>query len=343
MVQHRSWTPIDLVGAAFSLPLVSLCIAAAIVAATSLVATGRVARRVELTGSLAERYVPEQRTIGFAAIATILLFAAQDLVLGYVVDLSGAVAWWRYAMPLVWTCLGIVVVWAVIVMHGTTPPEEPVLTGARRTWLGFGPRIGLLGATAALVALVATTVAAGAASSPDGEGRYVWLVVPVANEAQVDPIRVVFFGWAYGLPVLVAAAALAAATWVALRANAARAYLRPGAVAAETDARRGIAVAVVRLATAGVLLALAGAWRLIADAGSVSSLTILGVNEGSPYEVAWRHAEFAAAAGWVAPAVEVVAFALLLLVSVRSLLVRPAAPADPAPLAPEVAPAGAVR
>jgi hypothetical protein len=343
MAQHRSWMPIDLVGAVFSLPLVSLCIAVAIVAATLLVATGRVGRRVELTGSLAQRYVPEQRTIGFVASATILLFAAQDLVLGYVVDLSGTIAWWRYAMPLVWTCLGIVVVWAVIIVHGTTAPEEPVLTGARRTWLGFGPRIGLLGATVTLVALVATTVAAGAASSPDGEGRYVWLVVPVANEAQVDPIRVVFFGWAYGLPVLVAAAALAAATWAALHANAARAYLRPSAVAAETEARRGVAVAAVRLATAGVLLALAGAWRLIAEAGAVSSLTILGVNEGSPYEVAWRYAEFAAAAGWAAPALEVVAFALLLLVSVRSLLVRRAAPADPPPLAPEVARAGAAR
>ncbi|MBD3943261.1 hypothetical protein IF188_16330 [Microbacterium sp. NEAU-LLC] len=340
MVHHFGWTPLDLVGAAFSLPLVSLGIAALIVAGAKTFSRGRGGSPVEATGIAAARYASEQRVAGVVAVAVLVLFAAQDLTLGYVVNLSGTITWWRFAMPLVWTGLGIVVVWAVVLVHGTTRPESPVLSGTRRTWLGFGPRAGLVGAGMALAALVVTTFTAGSASTPDGEGHYVWLVIPVPNEAQIDPIRIVFYGWAYGVPVLLGAAALVLATWAALRGNAVRPYLRPDTVSAEGAARRTLASSIVRLATAGTLLALAGAWRLIGDAGSVGSLTILGVNDDQPYEVAWRHAEFALAARWGAPVLEIAAFVLLLLVALRLLRARRVTPggdgAVPAPVAAEV-------
>ncbi|MBW9095767.1 hypothetical protein JNB62_18970 [Microbacterium jejuense] len=342
MVHHFGWTPIDLVGAAFSLPLVSLGLAGLIVVGMRVLARARHATRGSAASSVAARYVPERRTLGIAAIAVIVLFAGQDVILGYVIELSDAIAWWRYATPVWSACVAIVVVWGVVLVHGTTPPESPTLSGTRRTCLGFGPRIGLIGAAAALVALVATTVAAGITSSPDGQGQWVWLVIPVPNEAQIDPVRVVFYGWAYGVPVLVAAAALVASTWVALRGNAMRPYLRPDTVTQEGVARRSGARGIVRLATAGLLLALAGAWRLIGDAGSAGSLTILGVNEGRPYEAAWQYAEFALDARWGAPVLEIVAFVLLLLVGTGLLGAR-RAPLVPLPVVPEAVGAEAVR
>jgi len=325
------WQPGGLVRAAFSQPLVSLAIAALVAGCILLVASGRGDRESTAPPAVAARYVPEHRAAGVAAIAMIVLFATQNVVLGYIVNLSGAVAWWRHAAPLAWASLGVAVVLGLVVLRGTRPPESPTLPGTRRTWLSFGPRPGLAAGLVALIALVITTVAAGLASSPDGEGRFVWLVIPVPNEADIDPIRVVFFGWAYGIPVLVGAVLLAVVAWAALRANAVRPYVRPDTVSAEGGARRDLAQSVVHLATAGMLLALSGAWRLISDAGSGSRLTILGQNDGDPYEAAWRYAEFAVAAGWGAPALEVVAFVLLLLVSARMLRKEGVAPQSAEP------------
>jgi hypothetical protein len=165
-----------------------------------------------------------------------------------------------------------------------------------------------------LLLLVATTIAAGATSAADGRGQYIWLEIPIPNEAEIDPIRLWYYGWAFGVPVLIALAALIVTTALALRVNAARPFIRPETVAAERGLRSEVASGAVAVATAGMLLALAGAWRLIARAGSGTQLWIEGQNGGDPYEAAWRYAELATAAGWLAPILEVTAFALLLLV-----------------------------
>jgi len=116
-----------------------------------------------------------------------------------------------------------------------------------------------------------------------------------------------------------------------LHTNATRPFMRPETVTAEREARREVAIGTVRIATAGMLLAPAGAWRFIASAGSTSSLVINGQNEGNSYEVAWRYAELATAAGWLAPVLEIAAFVLLLLVA-SSLRRRPAAKSEHAEL-----------
>ena len=324
-----SFGPLELVAAAFSLPLFSLVIAV-LVAGGILVVASRPRREDRGAGQFSEpiarsvrtRYLPEHRALGIAGVAVIGLFAVESVVRGYLLNLFDLnlfdqVSWWRYATPVFSALLGISVVLGLIVTRGTTPPESPVVPAARRTWMSFSPLLGIIGASVTLLVLVATTIAAGLASSPDGQGRYVWLVVPVPNEAVIDPIRVGFYGWAYGVPVLICLAVLATVTWAALHTNAARPYIRPETVTAERDARREVAIGTVRIATAGMLLALAGASRLIASAGSVSSLTINGQNGGDPYEVAWRYAEFTAAGGWLAPALEITAFVLLLLVASR--------------------------
>lgn len=266
-----------------------------------------------VSSSIRARYFPEQRTLGIVAIATIVLFATDVILRGYVHDFSAAIAWWRFATPMFGALVGIMVLLGLILTRGTTHSEIPVVPTARRTWTTFGPRLGIIAASVTMIALVATTLAAGFASSTDGEGRYAWLVIPIPNEPEVDPIRVPFYGWAYGVPVLVCLVALAAVTWAVLHSNAARPYIRPETVAAEQDARRVVAGGAVRIATAAMLLALGGAWRLIARGGSVSSLEIMGVNDGDPFDASWRYAELAVAAGWAAPVLEILGFVLLVL------------------------------
>lgn len=310
----------DLVAVLFSQPLFSLIVAALIVAGALLLARRRVERSRAapqadaVTQSVAARYLPERRALGIGAISVIVAFAIGNVALGYLFNFVNVVEWWRYATPVFAAALCLIVVLCLILFRGTTPPEQPVVSTARRTWTSFGSRMGLFGAGAAFVALLATTIAAGLASSADGGGRYIYLELRVPNEV-IDPIRPWFYGWDFGVPVLVCLAVLAVATWATLRSNAVRPFLRPETVGGEQAARTEVASAVVRIATAGMLLALAGAWRFIARAGSISQLGIEGHKD--LYEVTWRYAEFAAVAGWFAPAVEITAFALLLLVASR--------------------------
>lgn len=316
----RSVGPADLVGAVFSLPAVSLVIAGLIVCAILIASrTARVsdpgAHRLGASiTTLRERYAPEYRTLAITSIVVIIAFVTESVVRGRLLDVSHTVTWWRYALPLFCAALGLAALLSVIVFHGTTPPQIRVVSAARRNWMSFGPRTNIIVACGLLLALLATTIFSGLASSIDHGGQYTWLVIPIPNEAAVDPIRVPFYGWAFGVPVLLCLAALAIVTWAALHYNAARAYLRPDLVTGERAARREIAAGAVHIASAGILLALAGAWRFIARAGTGSQLIIEGQNDGAPYEVRWQFAELAAIGGWLAPVLEIVAFVLLLLV-----------------------------
>jgi hypothetical protein len=314
----------ELMGAAFWTPLFSLFLAS-VIGGIVLIVRARPGRAVRGGGPLSEgaarsvkaRHVPERRTLGIVAIAVAVCFIAEHLIRGYVVDTAAVVSWWRFAVVLVCAVVGLGVVLAMILRRGTAPSELPVVPAARRTWATFGPRLGLLLASGVMLVLSATTVAAGVASSPDREGQYAGLDIPIPNMPEVDPIRMPFFGWAYGVPVLICLTALALVTWSLLHANAVRPYIRPETVAAERVLRREIAGDAVWIATAATLLALAGAWRFVARAGSVSSLEIMGQNDGSPYDATWRYAEVALAAGWAAPLLEIGAFVLLLLVASR--------------------------
>lgn len=316
--------PTEIVAAVFSLPLISLVLAL-IVAGGILLVASRPRRQICGSAQLSEaaarsirmRYLPEDRALGIAALGVVILFAVENVLRGYVLNVPGLVSWWRFATPVFCALLGMSVVLGLIIARGSTPSEMPVVPAVRRTWTSFSPRSSVVGASLVLLVLLATTIGAGLASSANGEGRYVWLEIPVPNEAAIDPIRVGFYGWAYGAPVLMCLAALAGVTWAVLHSNASRSYIRPETVAAERDARREVAIGAVRVTTAGMLLAVAGAWRLIASSGTISYLTIEGQNGGAPYDVVWRYAELAAVAGWCAPILEIIAFILLLLVASR--------------------------
>ena len=334
MPDLTAFGPLDLVAAVFSTPLFSLLVAA-VLAAVILIIRTRPRENTTPTElpddarrSLRRRYLPERRTLSIAALAVIVLFVGEHVISGYVLDLFDAVAWWRYAAPLVVAALGILILLSLILTHGTTASEVPVPPVARRTWLSFGPRRGIIAAGILALVLVATTVFAGLASSSNSRGWYVWVEIPIANEPALDPVRPWFYGWTYGIPVLLCLLPLISVAWAVLHANAARPYLRPDAVAVERPQRRGLAAGVVGIAVAGMLLALAGAWRLIASAGTITDLFIEG--DGA-YQAEWRYAELAAVLGWLAPVLEIAAFTILVLVAARALgtaSLRSTAPAD---------------
>lgn len=322
----------DLVRAAFSLPLFSLFLAVVIVGAILIFGSrpqiaARQAQAVTagVIRAVHARYRVERLVLAITAVLVIVVFAVENVLRGYVLHLGELLPWWRFATALFVAALGLGVV-AAIEVRGAKPPEVPVVSGARRTWTSFGPRVGLIGGVAVLVAILVTSIAAGMAAYVDSRGDSAWLEIPIPNEETIDPMRVHFYGWTYGVPVLICAALLAAATWGVLQANASRPYIRPETVAAERHARRAVARDAVRIATAAMLLGLAGAWRLIASNGTGSGLVIEGKNDGAPYEAIWRYAELAAVAGWAAPVLEVLAFAVLLLVAVR--LRAPKVPAE---------------
>ncbi|MBA8816558.1 hypothetical protein FHX48_001631 [Microbacterium halimionae] len=324
------FNPVQMVEGALSLSPVLFGIALLVVGFTVTIASGSTRwaahDSVVETRSVRKRYARERRTLGIAALVVVALFFAEFLFRGYFFAGPDLVSWWQFATPIVVAALGIGAILVQIMTRGTTRPEAPVMLPARRSWTSFSSRSALIGGGLVILALVATTLAAGFASTPNGEGQYVWLTIPVPNEAAIDPIRVRSYGWAYGVPVLACLIALVGVTWATLDRNAARPYLSPETVTAERMARRAIARDGLRVAMAAMLLTLASSWRLVASSGSISQLTIMGQNGGEHYEASWRYAELAVAAGWAAPFLEIAAFVLLLLVAHSGLRSRPVVP-----------------
>ncbi|MDR6200784.1 hypothetical protein QE374_002693 [Microbacterium sp. SORGH_AS428] len=309
--------PTQLIGAALSQPAVSFVLALVLAGGIGLLAGERVGGTGRLPvvepRSVRARYVPEQRAVGVVAVMLIVVFFADYVLRGYILTGVDRLHWWRFATPIACAAIGVGVLLALIVIRGTTPAEAAVVSVERRSWGSFSSRFALIGLGVIALILTATTVSAGIASSPNGRGQYTWLVIPVPNEGAIDPIRLPFYGWTYGVPVLVSLGALLAVAWFALDRNAARPYLRTETLVAERSARRETARNVTRVTAAAMLLTLAGAWRFVARAGSGSQLTVMGQNGDNPYEVTWRYAELAVVAGWGAPLLEIVGFTLLLL------------------------------
>ncbi|WP_223622664.1 hypothetical protein [Microbacterium sp. EST19A] len=308
-----------IITAFFSMPWVSLIVAAIIAVGITVTPAWNARRasreRLVPTAGLVARYSPEHRTLGITAIVVIVAFVAENLISGYALDLADVVAWWRYPMPMITASVGVGILLAIIATRGSAPVEQPVIS-ARRTWLTFSARTGSVGAGLTLLALSTITILAGLASSNIGDGPYVFLEIEVPNET-IDPIRPWFYGWAYGVPVLICTAALIAVTVGALHANASRSFMRPQTVIAEQRQRRAVATGITRISTSAALLTLAGAVRFIADAGSVAGLTIQGDLRSDSYTAYWRYGEVAAVGGAVSPLLEIAAFVLLLLVTAQ--------------------------
>ncbi|SDQ89123.1 hypothetical protein [Microbacterium sp. cf332] len=311
---------LDVAGAIAVWPPMSFVIG--LVAAATVVAiranTSGGSERAGLIGargsSLRRRYLGEHATLSIAGASVALGFVVEFLFRGYVWNGSGT-SWWRVAAPLVVALVGVAATLAVIRTRGSGSPERPVSPPIRRSWISFSSRGALIALALTAVAVAATTIAAGIASSPNAEGEWVWLVVPIPNAPDVDPLRVTFYGWVYGVPALITLALLVITAWRGLDRSAARSFLRPEAVAIERAARRRTAGSIVMLSTGAALIALAAAWRLVGNAGSTTTLTIEDASGAATYDVAWRFAELASLAGAAAPIVEIIGLCLLLVVA----------------------------
>jgi hypothetical protein len=309
-----SYGPMAIIGALFSSPLTSLVLAIAAVLAIIVFNRDRGS-----APAAPPEYRAEQRMLGIAALGVIVVFTVEHVLRNYVV-MPVTVSWWRVAVAPALATVGIAVVLTVIVVRRHPASASPVPPLARRTWLTFAPSHLAICAAVAASVLAATTIAAGLLSSANRVGQYVYLDIPIPNAPDVDPIRTLFYGWTYGTVALVALVALFVVTMLLLRRSAAQPYARIETVEAEKHARRATATASLRIALAGILLALAGAWRMIATAGAGSStLTVLGDTDTTgTFDAPWKYAEFAGAMGWCAPFLEISAFCLLMLVALRA-------------------------
>lgn len=303
-------TPVELLAIALHVPAFSLVIAGVIVGVAAIVRRARGVRRDtagdDLVAGLATR---ETTMLAIGALVVIVVVIAEGIVPGYLVSLVDVVEWWRYATPPAIAAVILGVVAAVIVVRGSARPDEPVAPTERRSWFSFGPRGGLIAASVAGLALIATTIGAGLASSADDRGRYIYLELNAPNTT-LDAVRPWFYGWSFGVPVLVAVALLIASAWAVLHVNAVRPFRRPATVATEQRIRRAIASRAVAIAAGAILLSLAGAFRFIDRAAGAGTLHIQG--DPATYDITWRYAEFAAISGALAPLLEVVAFVLML-------------------------------
>lgn len=320
-----SFAPVELLGWAIGQPWVAVALGAVAALGIGVLRPGSSTRPdSEFDHRVRARYAPECRAIGWTALATVIIVITEHFVRSYASNLNDVVSWWRFATPVFIAGSGLGALLAAISTTGSKPPEHPVLGTARRTSLTFTPRPAVIGSSIVCLVLIATTVIAGLHSSADQRGRHVLLEIPIPNEPTIDPVRIWFFGWAYGLPVLIALVMLAAFTALSLHANAVRPFIRPETVAREQVARRQISTGAVQLATAAMLLALGDAWQFIASSGGTTRLSVDGSGSSSDYEVVWRGAEIATALGWLAPVLEISAFAILFL-AMRQLRQEPAA------------------
>lgn len=306
----------SLLMAGVQLPVVNFILASGVVALVLLARSRYVEEKDGNTPPQPHsRYAGEMRALGIGSLVTVLAYATLSILQGFVFDLVNVVSWWYYAAPLISGAAVLTVVMLVMALGQRETPRRPVLPTSRRTWVSFIGIRELTTAALLVVLLASTTIFAGLNSSPDQEGRFVYVDISVPN-TDIAPLRPWFYGWAYGIPVLTCMALMIVAASAALHINAVRSFTGPDSVASERTDRIAIGNGVARIVAGVTALSLAGALRFIADGSAIEKLTIEG--QGT-YDAVWRYAEFAVIGGAIAPCFEIVGFLILLLTSIDRL------------------------
>lgn len=259
------------------------------------------------------------------ALSVVLVWGLDHLVRRLLVD-NPSIAWWAFAVPIAVGALALCVR-PEPRRPGTRRTGAPTAVGVRRSWSSFtDPRL-LRVAVALGGVLTITTVCAGLASSPDEAGRWALLVFGDGGTTS-------FYGWAYGLPVLLATALLAGVVGARLRRIAAPPFPDAG-VADERLRRRAASDAVVSVALGSVALAAGEVFHFLGRVGLGSvGAGIPGVGDftwGTPY------AAFAGAfegAGWLLSVAAVVLLLGLAAGTLPTQLFGPRMPMRPRPETP---------
>lgn len=317
--------PLALVQVMLSLTIGSLFIAIVIVAAIGIVRRGRHAGARSQTRAASDdigpatdvivaRYRAEHAVLRIGALAVVAVFTTEWIVRALFLDLVNVVEWWVYATPITAAAFAIMAALVPLTRRARTSARRPSLSTTPRTWRSFSNRFDLALGGTSVALLLATTVIAGLASSSDEAGRFIYIDIQIPN-TDVDPVRPWFYGWSFGVPVLIALAGLVFVTIIALAANAARPYFASEAMPAERRGRERTASAIAWIASGATLIALGGAWRFVTRA-SLTGLHIEGDDgEVTSYVSGTDLSAFATVLDWAAPAVEIAGFALLLLIA----------------------------
>lgn len=269
-----------------------------------------VMRRRVRAGDPVGRTGGDERALAGTAIAVGAVWFVDLVMRGYVLDLSATTAWWQFAVAPAAAGASLCVFALALRASGTRARVTPGVV-ARRTWRSYGPTGSVIGSFGALlVGAGVVTVAFGAASTHSQAGSSDRIALGIPN-TDLDPIVVTFPGWTYGLPFLLALGTLTLATILALRRNAVRPFRDGVSLDDERARRRRISTGVVMVATAGVLLGLAGLLRM-AQSAAAGSMTVSG--DGMPpmtYAIASPYGELLVFGGVVASVMQIAVSAML--------------------------------
>lgn len=199
--------------------------------------------------------VTVSRIAAASSILVLLGWLAGDIA----VIAIGHIVWWRYAAPLVGVCVGLGLL-LVVVVRRSSRVEVAVPPTLRRTWRTFSSGREIVAALAVVGAVGLVTVCAGLASSPDAAGNWDQIDLPGQGSAS-------FFGWRYGLPLLITAGAVIVLAAIALHRDSTRPYTRPDVVTAQIDLRRATASAVLRPVIGASTLCLGAIFMFVGETG----------------------------------------------------------------------------
>lgn len=180
-------------------------------------------------------------------------------------ELPGAT--WRNSIPLAAASLAIILYAnAGVRPLPAVPPRE--IDVAPRTMWSFGPRAWFAGWVTFAGLLSATVLLAGLASSTDGEGRHTMIVLDVGS----SQAGTIFFGWAFGVPVLFFLAVLSAVNCFALSRIARPAMpADPLQRSLEVSIRRNQVRTVLALSVGAITFTLGAALNFISRAASLGA------------------------------------------------------------------------
>lgn len=237
-------------------PFVAIATTAGVFTAIMLLTRPRPEATGHADSSAARTLVATARWFGVASgAATFAAFAFSTAAAFVSIWQPREYQWSRYPLPLAFGIVTLVVL-IVVLNHRVTAPEAPVHPIQRRDWWTFSARPDLVVVLTVAVMSLLTCTIAGVSSD--------WMTISMPSGGGYSD----FFGWAYGLPVLIGTLLMASLTVMALRANAHPPYTRPDTAGVEADARRIMATSITRAATAAILIPLGGALIFVGSAAT---------------------------------------------------------------------------